>query len=249
MKYASQLCLLSLFGLFSTATIAAVNCKDISKSFNATRADNREILTAYAEKCPMTIKDARGFSLYDSAALHGRGELMKWLVNQHIAKEGQYSPAMIKLIQTGLRYLDIDAGVINGKLTSETKNAIKAYQKSIGQTPTGRISASWLPNFYRQLVKAMQNDFSILGYNIGAADGIIGAGTQKAMKSFREKHKVAVPDYPRVDDQLIYQLMLAQNEIQKQRLAKKRGRRKSCSHCKTKSLRSEKRASQKRSRT
>lgn len=203
---------LALFAV-SSATYA-LNCSNSSALFNAAYAGNRSVIEDYAKNhCSLSIKDRRGFSLYDIASLQGDAKLQQWLVAQHVAREGEYGVEMIKLVQTGLRYLNMDAGLITGKMNPTTNAAIKKYQQSLAQKPTGKITAKWLPYFNRTIIKQVQRDLNNLGYKAGTADGVIGSGTRAAIQAFRDKKKLGV--YSQIDDQLIYQLMLAENDLQK----------------------------------
>ena len=76
-------------------------------------------------KCDLKKTDPRGFTLYDIATLNGRKNITDWLVANKIAQKNQYSSALVKLVQTGLRYLGHDAGAANGKQTAATAKASK----------------------------------------------------------------------------------------------------------------------------
>ncbi len=56
-----------------------------------------------------------------------------------------YSSRYIKKIQTELTELGFYPGYIDGKMGPNTREAIKAFQKSIGKRPTGRVTKtlSW----------------------------------------------------------------------------------------------------------
>ena len=51
-----------------------------------------------------------------------------------------YSTKYVKKIQTQLTELGFHPGFIDGKMGPDTAAAIKAFQKSIGRRPTGRIT-------------------------------------------------------------------------------------------------------------
>lgn len=212
--------LLFLALLASAEMSYAANCQNSAALFTAAYAGNRSVIEDYAKsRCSLTVKDKEGFSLYDIAGLKGDSKLQQWLVTQHAAKQGGYSPAMIKLIQTGLRYLNTDAGPITGKMNNTTTAAIKKYQKSLAQQANGKISATWLPHFNQAIIKQVQRDLGSLGYKVGKPDGVMGGSTRNAVQSFRTKKKLG--NYNQIDDQFIYQLMMAQNDLQKKMIAQR----------------------------
>ena len=108
-------------------------------------------------KCDLKKTDPRGFTLYDIATLNGRKNITDWLVANKIAQKNQYSSALIKLVQTGLRYLGHDAGAANGKQTAATAKAIKAFQRANHLSQSGKIDAAWLPAFNKELGKKTQS--------------------------------------------------------------------------------------------
>lgn len=173
-------------------------------------------LNALKEKnCALKQNDKRGFTAYDIAALRGQAEVQQWLLQQQLAQKNAYSKSLIKLVQTGLRYLGHDAGIINGELNAQTIQAIKSYQKAQQWAVNGRLDASWLSAFYRQVTKKMQQQFNDLGMDVGSADGLIGTQTRQVMQQFRKKHHLPVADYAQVDDQLIYRLMMEVHDAAK----------------------------------
>ncbi|UJF24724.1 peptidoglycan-binding protein [Suttonella sp. R2A3] len=190
------------------------------------RHDDVEALRSYAEECDVAQKDVRGFSLYDRALLQGSEETIAWLESNNHAKKGEYSEALIKLVQTGLRYLDMDAGVIDGDLGDQTRSAIKTYQKKYGFSVDGEFHPAWMADFYRRLVKKTQQGLDQIGFEAGTPDGIIGDNTVSAMQGFRQERQMPAPDYADLDDQLIYQLMMVLHEHHKDELAKRDAERK-----------------------
>lgn len=216
-----RLSLLALL-LISSAQ-AAITCSNSSPLFQAAALGDLSVVEQYQKKgCQVNMQNARGFRLYDIAVLNGQDKVAKWLVNKNLAKNNQYATSTIKLVQTGMRFLNIDAGIINGKMTPQIEKAIKTYQQKIKHSPSGKLSAGWLPFFYKDLIKKMQDNFNDLGYDIGKPDGKIGENTRKAMRQFREKNKIVDTHYPFIDDQLIYQLMLAENEVMKKQIQRRK---------------------------
>ena len=200
---------------FFTEIALAIKCSDSTAALTAARNADAQTISAYkSAKCPLNITDRRGFTLNDIAAMSGRKTA------QALGGNAQYSTALIKFIQTGMRYLNIDAGPIDGRMNNSTRAAIKVFQKKVGLAPTGNVSAEWLPHFYKQVAMQVQKELSRLGYSIGKADGVIGAGTSSAMRQFRKKYALAGQDYAHLDDQLVYQLMLATYDIDKKKMNK-----------------------------
>ncbi len=192
----------------------------------AIRSGRQATVEAHVQaKCSLPAEDERGFSLYDLAALNGDKEMMAWLVDKGYAKEGEYSEALLKLIQTGLRFLNYDAGVIDGKMNAATQEGISDYQKANKLKQTGVITPDWLRIFDRQLVKKTQSVLGNLGFSAGGADGIIGPNTRTAMQAFRQERSMPKVDYAYIDDQLLYQIMMAENEATKKAIARREAER------------------------
>lgn len=171
------------------------------------------------EKCEFPNQNERGFTLYDIAGLRGKSEMQAWLVKERLAKEGKYSTSLIKLVQSGLRLLDYDAGVIDGKFNAKTQNAIKSFQQKNNFSQTGRIHPAWLSRFYPQLARKMQQELNKQGFSVGTPDGTIGSTTREAMALFRTTHKLPNPDYPHIDDQLVYRLLTEGGDELKRQVA------------------------------
>ena len=211
-----------LLALLSAQWAQALDCTDTATLFAAAYQRDNHVIEAYqSAQCPLDISNERGLGLYDVAALTGNTSLQSLLEQGHAAQKGKYSPALIRLIQTGMRYIDHDAGPIDGVFNQTTQQAVKAYQKSLGMKQSGGISSDWLSVFYVQITKQVQRDLNRLGFGGGAADGIIGANTQKAMRAFRTREKLDHPEFGQIDYQLMYQLMIADNERTKVAIEKR----------------------------
>lgn len=202
-----------LLALLSAQWAQALDCNDTAALFSAAYQSDNHAIEAYQNaQCPLDISNERGLTLYDVAALTGNEELRTLLEKSYAAQKGKYSAALIRLIQTGMRYIDHDAGPIDGIFNQTTQQAVKSYQKSLGMKQSGGIAGDWLSAFYVQITKQVQKDLNRLGFGGGAADGIIGANTQKAMRAFRMREKLDHPEFGQIDYQLMYQLMIADNE-------------------------------------
>ena len=190
--------------------------------FQAARENKIDMLERYQRNnCNLTQADERGFTAYDHASLGGNSKLADWLVQQKVANAGQYSPALIKLVQTGLRFVNLDAGVIDGEMNAATKEGIEMFQKAHKLKVSGTLSPEWLGVFNKAVAKKMQAVLGQLGYSAGSADGIIGQNTRSAMQAFRQERSMPQADYANIDDQLLYQLMMAENEANKKAIAKR----------------------------
>ncbi len=210
--------------LFTYVAVSAsdFDCGDTATLFAAAHAGNRKTLENHLRHhCPIYGKDVRGFTLYDVATLNGDKPLMRWLIEKQGAHDGRYSPSMIRLIQTGLRFLGFDAGLVNGKMTDATHEGIRAYQRFLGVKADGNILPNWTAIFYRRLIRNMQSELETLGFSSGRADGVLGKKTLIAMKKFRKEHKMPESEYPYIDGQLIYQLMMANNEASKREIKRR----------------------------
>lgn len=185
------------------------------------RADDVAAWRSFMQHCPGQQKDARGFSVYDRARLLGSHKIIDALLKQGKYNQQSYTLVMGKLIQSGLRFLTFDAGVIDGKLGARSKEAIKRYQKKYGFTVDGQLHDDWLADFYRRVVKQAQQNLTDLGFDSGGADGIIGPKTRTAMQAFRQERQMPSADYREVDDQILYQLMMLEHERHKKALAKR----------------------------
>lgn len=190
--------------------------------FQAARENKIDMLERYRKNnCNLAGADQRGFTAYDHAALSGNSKLADWLVQHKYANAGQYSPALIKLVQTGLRFINLDAGVIDGTMNAATKDGIEMFQKANKLKVDGKMSPEWMGVFYKAVAKKMQAVLGQLGYSAGSADGIIGQNTRSAMQAFRQERSMPQADYITIDDQLLYQLMMAENEANKKAIARR----------------------------
>ena len=81
-------------------------------------------------------------------------------------------------------------GRIDGKVGSQTKAAIKAFQKAYGLSADG-IYGTKTDAKLKGLVKNLQNNLKhYYGYYSGKIDGIIGSGTVAAIKRFQKGHNL-----------------------------------------------------------
>lgn len=185
------------------------------------RVDQASDIDHFTQACGEVAADPRGFTLYDRARLAGSTNIANALSTEGRYDEGSYSPAMGKLIQTGLRFLNFDAGIIDGDLGGRSLAAIQRYQKKYGFSEDGKLHNDWLADFYRRVIKKTQQELTDLGFDAGGADGIIGPNTITALQAFRQERQLPVADYREIDGQLLYQLMIMEHEKNKKELAKR----------------------------
>lgn len=208
-----------LFLLFINLAFA-VPCSN-EKLFQAAKDGKIKLIEDFKKsKCSFHIKDSKGFTPFDLAYIHGNAALAEKLMDLKTFKRGEFSSALIRYVQMGLRYLNFDAGPVDGKLNSATTKAIKNYQKHIKHNPSGQIKPQWLVAFRKDLIKKAQTDLQKMGYKV-SPDGVLGAGTKKAISEFAKKNKLSNPNYDGFYYDLINKLMIADNERNKKVLAKK----------------------------
>ena len=163
------------FFLFLTLALAAVgHAADSCSPVQLTWADQLGKLRSGS--CNLKQRDGAGLNLYDIAGLNGNGEMQKYLASKGV---GQYSPALQRLVSTGLRYLGHGGA-----------DAVKSYQRANGFPVNGKLSYGWLSRFYRDLTRKVQSDLAGRGYKVGSADGLMGNSTVEALQDFRRQNKL-----------------------------------------------------------
>jgi len=113
-------------------------------------------------------------------------------------------------LQAHLKAAGFDAKRLNGRFDARTQAAVEEFQKKSGLPPTGRVdSQTWAK--LKQSFEYAKNDFSprqSLGEKDGAVarteralksdglrvrtDGLFDAGTEKAVKTFEQRHHLKV---------------------------------------------------------
>lgn len=128
-------------------------------------------------------------------------------------------------IQRKLAEIGYETGPADGVLGVMTRASIMAYQHDNGLSVTG-VASDWLlkrmilgesiveddfsvsqavPRETAALVKAVQKVLTDLKYELGPADGIVGAATRNAIKSFEKDHKLTVKG--RISAKLLKKMM------------------------------------------
>lgn len=138
---------------------------------------------------------------------------------------GSSSSDTVRAIQRELGTRNYDPGPVDGVAGLLTRAAIMAYQHDHGLTVTGEASHALLerivlgksgrdgeqtaggemPKETIGLVKATQHVLAKLGYEPGPVDGIIGAGTRKAIEAFERERKL--PATGRISGKLLREIM------------------------------------------
>jgi|GEM_PF-4602039 len=209
--------------IFSTLSQAS------DSPYDAARKGDLDTLRQYRfEDNDLFVPDERGFTPYELAALHAdpgtAGELAKhvevmlWL-KEYKPEKHRFGKATYVLIQSGLKALGYNAGIVDGLPGKKTTDAIKAYQKNNGLATTGRPGPQWLGTFYKDIVKDTQYKLTQLGFNTQGTDGAIGPNTKKALMTFRSTYNLPTPDYSDLDGILIQTVNQRYRAKEQKRLA------------------------------
>lgn len=127
--------------------------------------------------------------------------------NYSLLKVGSTGTA-VKTLQNNLNTLGYNCGTTDGIFGTNTKNAVKAFQKNqnievdgiVGSVTAARISAA-LANENDGLLKYgsrgdavrnIQSSLNAIGYNAGSTDGIFGRNTESAVKNFQKTYGLEV---------------------------------------------------------
>ena len=141
--------------------------------------------------------------------------------------------AYIRDLQEELAKHGYDAGPADGVVGGRTARAIRAYQHDAGLSVTGRATRELLdhlkfvePKVYnsarasagggsessaRMLVLEVQKELRSRGFYQGAIDGLVGARTRDAARSFQSRAGYAVTGV--IDAELLAQLKSAESDI------------------------------------
>ncbi|MBS7833366.1 peptidoglycan-binding protein [Wohlfahrtiimonas chitiniclastica] len=103
-----------------------------------------------------------------------------FLIDSH-AKEGK-----LLNLQVWLTLAGFPAGTLDGQMGPSTRQAIKEYQTSIGQKPTGSLDAKWESPLEKNIWKKVQEKLKQLKLYDQDVDGIPGASTVNALKAYEE---------------------------------------------------------------
>jgi peptidoglycan hydrolase-like protein with peptidoglycan-binding domain len=123
------------------------------------------------------------------------------------------SPEVVKAIERLLRIAGYDPGVIDGRFTAKTQEAIKKFQSAIGVTPTGEFDRETTeqvsrvvraerrhadynvlgeadhPEQKEKRVLKMERKLDRLGYDVGQIDGVYDQDTARAVAHFKRDQK------------------------------------------------------------
>lgn len=89
-------------------------------------------------------------------------------------------------LQVWLTLAGFPAGTLDGQMGPSTRQAIKDFETSIGLKPTGIMSAKWEVPLEKQIWKKVQQKLKQLELYDQEIDGIPGASTVDALKSYEE---------------------------------------------------------------
>ena len=119
--------------------------------------------------------------------------------------EPQYSAQTIRSAQETLNNRGYKAGAVNGQMTQQTRNALRAFQKSENLEVTGQLNAGTLgalgvltgePDFSASLVKQVQARLESRGFHPGAVDGKLGDETRTALRAFQKSENLEATGTP-----------------------------------------------------
>ncbi|MDH3913670.1 MAG: peptidoglycan-binding protein [Rhodospirillales bacterium] len=123
------------------------------------------------------------------------------------------SAALVARVQALLAEIDYRPGVVDGIEGPLTGEAVRAYQTAAGLEVDGRVSESLVARLERdkqmRLVVEVQGHLAALGYELGPADGKVGARTRRAVEAFQEAQ--GLPQDGRVTARLRDQLAAARD--------------------------------------
>jgi peptidoglycan hydrolase-like protein with peptidoglycan-binding domain len=119
--------------------------------------------------------------------------------------EPQYSAQTIRSAQETLNHRGYKAGPPNGQLTQQTRNAIRAFQKSENLEDTGRLNPGTLgalgvltgePATSSDLVRRVQQALNSRGFHPGLVDGKLGDETRTALRAFQKAENLEATGLP-----------------------------------------------------
>ncbi|MDH3230559.1 MAG: peptidoglycan-binding protein [Alphaproteobacteria bacterium] len=108
----------------------------------------------------------------------------------------QGSLEVVKSVQNALAARGYDVGQINGYAGSKTTSAIRRYQKNVGLPVDGTASRALLRHMNRETVRALQLGLAARGYDPGAADGLVGRKTVRAIRLYQSQSGLKVDGKP-----------------------------------------------------
>jgi peptidoglycan hydrolase-like protein with peptidoglycan-binding domain len=119
--------------------------------------------------------------------------------------EPHYSAQTIRSVQETLNNRGYKAGAANGKLTQQTRNALRAFQKSENLEDSGHLNPGTLgalgvltgePSYEKSLVANVQRALANRGFHPGAADGRLGDETRTALRAFQKSENLEATGLP-----------------------------------------------------
>ena len=172
----------------------------------AARTGNlNQVRSQLAAGAAVNATDRYGFTPLLLAQLNGHRQTAA-LLETNGAQDGLQP--LVEQIQRQLRAVGHDPGAIDGALGPATRNAIRAYQRQIGEPVTGRVRESWVRRLHDQVnppaaartatadettrVRRLQASLSVLGHDTGGADGLIGPTTRNAIRRFQQQQNIRV---------------------------------------------------------
>lgn len=99
--------------------------------------------------------------------------------------ENRRRDGKVDLIQARLAYMGYGIDEVDGQMGPATRAAIERYQKEHGFRANGALAPDWEDHLRNATHRAIQRRLSTLGYDAGAADGLLGRQSRDAIQAFR----------------------------------------------------------------
>ena len=125
-------------------------------------------------------------------------DLTKWDPEPETASDAEENDAYtdmdtLTILQHALKDAGFDPGTIDGKMGSDTRNAIRKYREQNGLSEGAAVDDELLfslgiadADTYEQVQEALNK----AGYDCGKPDGVPGDQTRRSIEAYREEHQL-----------------------------------------------------------
>lgn len=93
----------------------------------------------------------------------------------------------VRYLQMNLNALGYSCGSADSAFGNNTKNAVIKFQRDNGLDPDGKAGPATLSEM-EDITMEVQKNLYMLGYYTGSIDGVMGSGTQSALKNFQKEY-------------------------------------------------------------
>ena len=116
-----------------------------------------------------------------------------------------YSAETIKSVQETLNARGFKPGPASGRMTAQTQNAVRQFQKSENLEETGRLNPGTLgalgvltgePPYTQALISDVQKALRSRGFHPGDIDGKLGDETRTALRAFQKAERLEATGTP-----------------------------------------------------